>query len=366
DRYMGNTGRLNAFERRLDSIMAISPKMRLRAVQVSGAASPEGIYSLNSRLALGRAKSILRYLQAHMTVPDSIVSLRTWPVYWSALRSDVATDANAPDRGAVLALFRRLMEREMTSGRSDSLFRSLKALDGGIPYRYLLRKFFPDLREATLWLSFYAPEPRIAPHAPERLQTAGIADSSKAVAVPLPDFTSGRRRRPRWALRTNLLFDVLAAPTIGAELYIARGFSVQAQWTYAWWSHRASNFFYRIYGGDFGFRWWFGRQAASQRLSGHHIGVYAQAAIWDFEFGGRGYMGGVPGTTILDRANIGGGVEYGYSLPVARRLNMDFSIGLGYMGGSCREYIPQCGFYVWQATRKLNYIGPTKAEVSLV
>ena len=87
---------------------------------------------------------------------------------------------------------------------------------------------------------------------------------------------------------------------------------------------------------------------------------------YDFETGGRGYMGGEPGGTLFDRANFAGGVEYGYSLPVGRRLNLDFTIGVGYMGGKYYEYKPIDDCYVWQATKQRHYFGPTKLEVSLV
>lgn len=67
-----------------------------------------------------------------------------------------------------------------------------------------------------------------------------------------------------------------------------------------------------------------------------------------------------------NKFNYGGGVEYGYSLAVGSRLNFDFTIGAGYIGGSYYEYIPIDGHYVWQATRRRHWIGPTKAEVSVV
>ena len=101
-------------------------------------------------------------------------------------------------------------------------------------------------------------------------------------------------------------------------------------------------------------------------LTGHHLGIYGQVLTYDFEAGGRGYMGGEPGGTLFDRANFAGGVEYGYSLPVARRLNLDFTLGIGYMGGKYYEYKPIDDCYVWQATKQRHYFGPTKLEVSLV
>ena len=44
-------------------------------------------------------------------------------------------------------------------------------------------------------------------------------------------------------------------------------------------------------------------------------------------------MGGKPGGTLWEKMNYAVGLEYGYSLPVARRLNLDFVIGVGYWGG---------------------------------
>ena len=78
------------------------------------------------------------------------------------------------------------------------------------------------------------------------------------------------------------------------------------------------------------------------------------------------YMGGKPGGTLWDKMNYVVGAEYGYSLPIARRWNIDFTIGAGYWGGIYHEYLPQDGEYVWQATKKRQWIGPTKAEISLV
>lgn len=43
-------------------------------------------------------------------------------------------------------------------------------------------------------------------------------------------------------------------------------------------------------------------------------------------------MGGKPGGSLWEKCNYAVGVEYGYSLPVGRRLNLDFVIGAGLLG----------------------------------
>ena len=79
---------------------------------------------------------------------------------------------------------------------------------------------------------------------------------------------------------------------------------------------------------------------------------------YDFELGGRGYLG--------DKWSYAAGLSYGYSHPIGRRLNIDFTLGLGYLWGEYKEYIPIDNCYVWQATKQRSWIGPTKAEISLV
>ena len=54
------------------------------------------------------------------------------------------------------------------------------------------------------------------------------------------------------------------------------------------------------------------------------------------------------------------------SLPVGHRFNVDFTLGIGYLGGLYKEYIPLDGHYVWQTTKKRRWFGPTKAGISLV
>jgi hypothetical protein len=168
-------------------------------------------------------------------------------------------------------------------------------------------------------------------------------------------------RKPFYmALKTNLLADLAITPNIGIEFYLGRGFSVAAMWNYAWWRSDASRWYWRTYGGDLSIRKYLGKAAKAKPLTGHHIGIYGQALTYDFVFGsdGRGEM--------CDTWSYAAGIEYGYSLPIHRRLNLDFVIGVGYLGGLYKEYVVKDNCYVWEATKRRQWFGPTKAEISLV
>ena len=127
-----------------------------------------------------------------------------------------------------------------------------------------------------------------------------------------------------------------------------------------------ANWYWRTYGGEISVRRWFGKKASERYLTGHHIGVYGQCLTYDFAIANRGQIGGRPEESLWVNPNYGGGLEYGYALPVARNLNIDFCIGVGYFGGQYSDYIVQDDCYVWQATKRRHWIGPSKAGISLV
>ena len=162
------------------------------------------------------------------------------------------------------------------------------------------------------------------------------------------------------ALRTNMLYDAVLIPNIGLEVALGDHFTLGADWFYTWLSSDTKHWYWQGYGGYLTARYYFGKAANEQRFTGHHVGIYGSALTYDVEFGGKGYQAA--------KFGFGGGVEYGYSLNVARNLTIDFNLGLGYQGGEYKEYLPTddgTGHYVWVATYKRNWWGPTKAEVSL-
>lgn len=168
-----------------------------------------------------------------------------------------------------------------------------------------------------------------------------------------------------FGLKTNMLYDAGLIPNIGVEFPIGKHFSIGGNWMYAWWKNHGRNRHWRIYGGDINARYWLKEGARS--LSGHHVGLYATVLLYQVGFGNKGYISGIPGENMTGgKPWIGAGFDYGYSMKVNSRLNIDFSLGVGYAGGEQRNYrlIGDC--YVWQSSHRKHWWGPTKAEIALV
>ena len=192
--------------------------------------------------------------------------------------------------------------------------------------------------------------------------SAGSSEASDSYGYVSPD----PLHKNYFALKSNMLYDAALIPNIGMEFYLGKNLSIYGDWMYAWWDRESRHRYWRIYGGDLGLRWWFGNKAHAKPLTGHHLGIYGGIFTFDFEFGDTGYLGGKPHGTLWDQWLVNAGIEYGYSLPVAKRLNIDFSIGLGYIGGNYIKYFPFDNQYFREKEYKMRFFGPTKAEISLV
>lgn len=340
--------------------------IELTKVTFCGSASPEGDKARNIKLAQNRCASMEQYVRQRINLPDNIINRQEWSDSWRKLAYYVE-HSDMPEKKEVL---HELLEtQEYTYNKQgkliDSRKKRLMELNYGRTWKYMLDKFFPSVRNASAILITIRNKKEVtaAPvvETPVVEQPAPVAETP-AQPEPIVDSKSSAY----FALKTNMLYDALLVPNIGVEFSLGNRWSIAADWMYGWWSRNKNHRYWRIYGGGLSLRKYFGAMAAEKPLQGHHIGINAQMLTYDFEFGGTGYMGGEPGGTLWDRMNYTIGAEYGYSMPIARRLNIDFSIAAGYMGGRYYEYIPLDGHYVWQATKNRHWVGPTKVEVSLV
>lgn len=160
------------------------------------------------------------------------------------------------------------------------------------------------------------------------------------------------------SLKTNFLYDAVLVPNLGIELNLYKNLTVYGDLMYADWNLPARHVYWDMYGAQAGIRKYFGNASKERSFTGHHAGIYCQALAYDFQAGHIGQQ-----TPSL---NIGAGLEYGYSFPVALGFNIDIDLGIGYLTGTYYEYDVKDGHDSWRGTVHRKWFGPTKASVSLV
>lgn len=377
--YRDNAANMKALTQGIQTIKG-NPCVQLQHIRILSAASPEGNSALNKRVAKRRGERLRDYLKETLVLPDSIFTVSSAGEDWQGLASLIARE-KTPWRNKALQIIRHTPEWITRNGKVvDGRKRQLQNLDGGKAWKYMLDNHFYTLRTGAVVVcevKTLAAEstPSAAEARLEQARPGAHAEASSEQArpepasqspssPPFPAIPSQVHPEPQppsaasyLALKSNLLYDALLIPNLSLEASIGSGWTLGAGGMFAWWSKDAKHRYWRIYGGDLEIRKYFGTLSKSKPLQGHHLGIYGDFLTYDFEFGAKGYQ---------SKATYAAGIKYGYSHPIANRLNLDFALGIGYLHSNYKTYVPRDGCYVYQETKKRKWLGPTQAEISLV
>ncbi|MCH5223239.1 MAG: DUF3575 domain-containing protein [Muribaculaceae bacterium] len=165
------------------------------------------------------------------------------------------------------------------------------------------------------------------------------------------------------AVKTNLLYDATANANLGIEGKLAPKWSLDVSGDFNDWTihgHKWKHWFVQPEA-----RYWFCEAFLKHFIGLHVIGGQYNVGNIDtsIKFLGTDF------SKLKDHRyqgwGIGGGVAYGYALPLSKHWNMEFEIGIGYV------YLDYDIFQCQNCGRKVgrghhNYFGPTKAAVNLV
>ena len=376
--YRDNAANMKALTQGIQTIKG-NPCVQLQHIRILSAASPEGNSALNKRVAKRRGERLRDYLKETLVLPDSIFTVSSAGEDWQGLAALIAKE-KTPWRNKALQIIRHTPEWVTRNGKVvDGRKRQLQNLDGGKAWKYMLDNHFYTLRTGAVVVCEVktlaaestpsAAEARLEQARSEqaRLESASQQSASQSPssppfpAIPSQVHPSSESQAPPvasyFALKSNLLYDALLVPNLSLEASIGSGWTLGAGGMLAWWSKDAKHRYWRIYGGDLEIRKYFGTLSKSKPLQGHHLGIYGDFLTYDFEFGAKGYQ---------SKATYAAGIKYGYSHPIANRLNLDFALGIGYLHSNYKTYVPRDGCYVYQETKKQKWLGPTQAEISLV
>ena len=333
---------------------------RIDSIYINVFSSPEGQYRTNKWLTDRRAERILSFVTRYSDGkinPDRVIVNKV-PEYWDGLIAAIEQEYYGKHRERVL----KILNNDSLTNHQKKI--AIKNIDWGVTWSFFIKEYMTTLRfaeEVIIKRKFELPSlQEFTSKAESAILPADVLQLNIPATYPVVEESSSEKSFQGdfcLGIRTNLLYDALLVPNVGLEFHLGKGWALGANWGYAWWKHDPKAFYWRTYGGEVDFRKYFGKQSKERPLSGHHLGIYAQSVTYDFCLGNTG---------IICNLSYGGGLEYGYSLPVGKAINIDFGIGVGYLGGEYKIYEPIDNHYVWKETRLRHWFGPTKAEISLV
>ena len=360
--YMSNRRNLEVIR----EYLAESP--RIDSIVIFSYASPEGPYDFNKKLAQGRGATAKQYILSLLPegreLADSLIHLRPEAENWEGLREEIFLNYHQDDRTEVLAI----LDSTLTDAEKKI---ALQQLNGRRPWRYIIQHIMPKLRYAT-WISVWAP---ILPVTAVQDPRSSVATHAMAV---MPDFPTVemtlKQSRTVAALKTNLLYDLLMWVNFSVEVPFKirnQQFSLLYQHQCPWWTWGENDYEYcnrfLSMGGEA--RWWFApdyhaataRRAERDCLTGWYVGLYGAGGKWDFQHQ----------RDICHQGEFwSAGLSMGYAFPLGRRANMEVSLSAGYAEIPYRGYTPAPDYGQLvrdpDKTGTWHYIGPTRAEVSLV
>lgn len=413
--YKENKDALEFFVSELNSLGSNQDYV-IRSITVTGSASPEGNSVFNEQLSNKRTESLYRWVVGMFPQYKHLVKKNSIGVDWEQLIT-IVENSYVPYKSDVLDILKNTPIWIRRGGKIvDGRVKQLKDLDDGHVWRYMYRNFFAEMRMAGggIVCEVECKKPSIS------YQEQIVISSKRSLVVVNGDTTSysnndvfsvvpkdtihlnykdtiritndsekfqqvieeaieetprkvkkGKTKTVKtnvaknghrgfsMGIKTNTLYDLALIPNIGADFHLGKGWTIGFNWMYAWWNIEDYRLYHRVYGGDINVRKYFSSKHDSP-LSGHHVGLYSEILTYDIAYGGKGQK--------ADRWSYGAGVEYGYSFPIARRLNLDLTIGAGYLTGKYENYsaTEEANHYVWESSYMRRWLGPTKAEVSLV
>jgi hypothetical protein len=352
--FRGNGIRLDEFMRRVSEMHADSTA-RLNSIDIVAYASPEGPYTLNRKLARKRAENISAYLRGNMPfLSGSLFNVQPKGIDWNGLAAMVeASDMRY--RSEVLNILRNVPETTYRNGKLvDSRLKRLMDLRGGRPYNYMLTHFFPELRSAGAYVVcdfVRIAQPAIPinkPNEPNEANGTNEVDAAIPVATELPE-----RDYDRWAIKSNALYLAAGVTNIGGEYAFHPHWSVDLPLVYSPYTI-ARRYRMRFLYIQPEARYWLDRP-----MKGHFFGVHLHAGVFNVSLDDKNRY-------QSEKGFHGGGISYGYAMPLSRRWSMEFTVGVGYAFTKYCTYYNVPNGIRYEKDLPYHYWGLTKLGLNFV
>lgn len=319
--YSDNTAHVQEI---IDFLRNVSQDSTLTLLEVSfcGAASPEGSYQLNRKLARGRLDALEKVVRNAIEINDSIITRDDSYISWEYLREQVE-QSDIPQKQAILEIIDmepKLMDYPGNRHIDHRVFK-LQSLDKGRVWRNLLDNYFNRMRNAYAVFIVYK---EMIPPTPEPVSVPEPVDVPEPEASPVdtievPEVEEWSRKLH---LKTNAIGLGMGIVNAAAEIDLAKHWSFTLPVYYSALNYFTSTIKFRTLAVQPEVRYW---------LSDDNSGFFAGA-----HFGLASYNIAVDGDYRYQDHNenspaIGGGLSVGYRMPISadKKWNMEFSLGAG-------------------------------------
>lgn len=164
------------------------------------------------------------------------------------------------------------------------------------------------------------------------------------------------------AVKTNLLYDGFAAPSLGLEVAIAPKWTFDISANTNYWSVNKHEWKHWEVTPEF--RYWL-----CEKFQGNFIGVNVMGGMYNFaNIGGLKKFLNNDLTQLKDNRikgwGVGAGIVYGHTWVLAKHWNLEAEIGVGWIYTRYDKYDLSTGKKL-ENNRVHNYVGPTKAAINL-
>lgn len=177
-------------------------------------------------------------------------------------------------------------------------------------------------------------------------------------------FSSVTMEAQQVGIKTNLLYDATASPSLGVEVGVAPKWTLDVSGSLNGWDVNGHKWKHWMVQPEA--RYWLCR-----RFAGHFFGLHSIGG--QYNLGNLNIPVNFLGTDFHNLKNkryqgwgAGAGITYGYAFPVHPHWNIEAEIGVGWIYTRYDSYpCAECGSKI-DNNRAHNYVGPTKAALNIV
>jgi hypothetical protein len=373
------------------------PTLYLSRIRLTGYSSVEGGYARNESLARQRVQQFYLYLQEFYPELYHYPHSMAWVAEdWSSLSARIKA-SQLKERDDILDIISRIPVY-------DTREALLMKLNGGRPWLFMEREFFPGLRRVELGIEYSTTPlvtiketPLLQPAPKEREPDHAASDSittisdlvSDSISAAPDSLSSGAGRveapaRIRFALKTNLLLWAgvqsdfrYTAPVINAalEYYINDHWSVEAGAMYSYWHYNSGKEFQGISGYRLEPRY---RYAFPGDRFEAYLGIYGRMGDYDSQTVDSSQLtvdsDNAAQPTVnyqLPTVNYTGdywdaGLSAGVSIRLIGNLGVEAGVRAGYVSSDPYKYTRD-NYYNWFDSRWRYWkVGITDLNMSLI